>query len=121
MELIAFLQQYVRPSRWWRRRKTVEVTVWPRFLAQRLCPHKPKQLMGWDVAAGTKLSLCLDCHKTVLETNDCAHAEVHGHMYETEGTRLVPRSYLCDHCGVELSQGDLPAGVRVAHINIEAR
>jgi hypothetical protein len=121
MGLAAFIQQYVKPSRWWRRQKTIEVVIWPRFLAQWLCPHNYKQMIMFSVEEKTKTSMCLDCHKHVLERNDCAHAEVHGHMYETEGTRLVPRSYVCDHCGVELAQKDLPTGVRVAHLNIEAR
>jgi hypothetical protein len=120
MSIAAFVQQYIKPSRWWRRHKTVEITIWPRFLAQRLCPHKFKQMIMWDTEEKTKTSMCLDCHKHILERNDCAHGEVHGHMYETEGIRLVPRSYLCDHCGVELEPKDLPTEVRIAHLNIEA-
>jgi len=120
MSFAAFVQQYVKPSRWWRRKKTVEITIWPRFLAQYLCPHLNKQMIMWDVEARTKTSMCLDCYKHVMEKNDCAHGEVHGHMYETEGVRLVPRSYLCDHCGVELEQKDLPTDVRIAHISIGA-
>lgn len=123
MGLTGFLQQYVRPSRWWRRHKTVQVTVWPRFLAQWLCPHLPvrKQMVAFDITAKTKISLCLDCHKQVLEPNDCVHAEVRGHMYETEGARLVPRTFTCLHCHVELQPTDLPEGVQISHLNIEAR
>lgn len=98
----------------------MEITIWPRFLAQAFCPHGPKRMIMFDVAEKTKTSMCLDCHKHILEHNDCIHPEVHGCMYETEGTRLVPRSYSCDHCGVELEPKDLPAGVHIAHVNIEA-
>jgi hypothetical protein len=121
MALAGFLQQYVKPSRWWRRQRTIEITVWPRFLAQRFCPHIPKQLIAWDVAEKTRIHMCLDCHKHVIEVNDCLHSEVRGHMYETEGTKLVPRTFICLHCDVELEPKDLPTGVRIAHLNIEAR
>src|SRR5260370_1275305 len=116
MSFAGFLQEYVKPSRWWRRQKTVEITIWPRFLAQALCPHGPKRMIMWDVESKLKVSMCLDCHKHIEERNDCAHGEVHGHMYETEGTRLVPRSYLCDHCGVEVAARDEPGALGLVHV-----
>jgi hypothetical protein len=123
MSLAAFLQQYVKPSRWWRRRKTVQVTIWPRFLAQALCPHARKQAIMWDVEAKTKTGMCLDCHKHILERNDCAHGEVQVSVWETANgqSELVPRAYRCEHCGVGLEAKDLPPGARVAHANIGDR
>lgn len=116
----AFMQQYVRPSRWWRRRRTLEITVWPRWLAQLLCPHPKRQMAGFDVEAKTKMSMCLDCHKWLLERNDCAHGEVQVCMMETVGGRLVPRTYRCDHCDVELERKHLPEGVRVSHPGVRS-
>jgi hypothetical protein len=126
MSLSAFLQQYVKPSRWWRRQRTIQITVWPKFLAQALCPHENKQMIMWDVATKLKTSLCIDCYKHIEETNDCAHGEVSIHAVETinlsnapapfggrRSAQLIPRSYLCEHCGVELETKDLPHGVRV--------
>ena len=101
----------------------MQVTVWPRFLAQALCPHIRKQMIMWDVEAKTKTSMCLDCHKHVTEVNDCAHGEVRPSMWETADgqTKLVPRAYRCDNCGVGLEAKDLPSGVMITHLNIETR
>ena len=121
MSFAAFVQQYVKPSRWWRRHRTVQITVWPRFLAQALCPHIRKQTIAWDVENKTKTSMCLDCHKHVEETNDCLHGEVQVSMWETEGTELVPRAYRCDHCGVGLEMKELPSGVQIRHLTIGDR
>jgi hypothetical protein len=118
MSFAAFLQQYVKPSRWWRRHRTVQVTIWPRWLAQALCPHVHKQLVMWDVEGKTKTSMCLDCYKHVMEANDCAHGEVKISVWETVGTELVPRAYVCEHCGVELEMKDLPSGVQIRHLTI---
>jgi len=57
MSLTAFLQQYVKPTRWWRRKRSIEITLWPRFLAQALCPHSPKQYFSED--------------KTIWRCDDC--------------------------------------------------
>jgi Zn ribbon nucleic-acid-binding protein len=116
MSLTALLQQYVKPSRWWRRHKTIQVTIWPRFLAQALCPHIHKQLVMWDVEKKTKTYMCLDCHKNVEERNDCAHGEVHVHGVETVNNRLVPFSYVCEHCQIELERKDLPPGATVTNL-----
>lgn len=120
MSLSAFLQQYIKPSRWWRRRRTIQVTVRPQWLAQALCPHVRKQLIMWSVEDKTKTSLCLDCYKHIEEFNYCVHDEVRVRVLETReitpghrSAQLVPRSYLCEYCGVELEPKDLPHGVRV--------
>ena len=118
MSLSAFLQQYVKPTRWWRRRRTIQFTVWPRWIAQALCPHIPKQMIMFDVVLRTKTSLCLDCHKHLEEINDCVHAEVSVCMVETVGAQLVPRSFRCDHCGVELEMHQLPTDVKVSNLNL---
>jgi len=112
MSLTAFLQQYVKPSRWWRRQRTIQITVWPRWLAQVLCPHLYKQLAMWDADSKTKTNLCLDCHKLVEELNDCAHGEVT--VWATNFSQ--PLTYKCEHCGVELEFKNLPKGVRIIHL-----
>lgn len=126
MSLTAFIQQYIKPSRWWRRQRTIQVTVWPRWLAQILCPHARKQPVMWDAANKTKTDLCLDCYKHIEEVNDCIHGEVRVHAMETinlgnapapfggkKSAQLIPRSFLCEHCGVELALGDLPHDARI--------
>lgn len=118
MDFSAFMQPYIKPTRWWRRKRSIEITLWPRWLAQRLCPHIKKQLVGFNVAERTKMLMCSDCHKWLLERNDCAHGEVQVAMMETVGGQLVARTFRCDHCGVELDQKDLPHGVQIAHPNI---
>jgi hypothetical protein len=131
MSLSAFLQLYVKPSRWWRRQRSIQITVWPKFLAQALCPHENKQLVSWDVEKKTLTNMCLDCYKHVEETNDCVHGEVRVHSMETvnlgrapapfggrKSAQLVARTYLCEHCGVELEPKDLPPDVKVGHLNI---
>jgi len=72
----------------------------------------------FDVEAKTKISLCLDCHMHIPEINDCIHGEVSVHMVETVVNQLVPRSFLCDHCGVELEMKDLPHGVRIKNVGV---
>src|SRR5271157_5242087 len=124
MSLSAFIQQYIKPTRWWRRQRTLQITIWPKFLAQALCPHLTKQLISWDVEKKTFTRMCLDCHKWIEEANDCAHGEVRIHAVETvnigQGRRsaqLIPRSFLCEHCGVELDAQNLPPGVKVGHLD----
>ena|SRR5271157_2834814 len=125
MSLSAFIQQYIKPTRWWRRQRSIQITIWPKFLAQALCPHIRKNMVMWDVAKKLKTSLCLDCYKHIEEINDCEHGEVRVHSVETvnlgQGRRsaqLIPRSFLCGHCGVELQPQDLPDGVRVTPTDI---
>jgi hypothetical protein len=121
MSLSPFLQAIVQPSRWWRRQRTVEVTLWPRWIAQALCPHLKKHIIRWDASTKTVVSICFDCYKQVEEPNDCAHGEVRTHAYETvnlgRATQLAVRSYKCEHCGLELLPKELPNGVRITHLN----
>jgi len=119
MSLTAFLQQFVKPSRWWRRRRTIEITVWPRSFAQALCPHSVRQMIMFDVEAKTKTGMCRDCHKHIEEPNNCIHSNVKVCMMETVGTQLLPRSYTCDLCGVELEPKDLPKDVQIAYVNLK--
>jgi len=118
MSLSAFLQPYIKPSRWWRRKRSIQVTIWPQFLAQALCPHARKSMIMFDVENRTKTSMCLDCYKHIEETNDCEHGEVRVSVMETVGGQLVPRGFRCEHCSVELEVKDLPRGVRIAHLNM---
>jgi hypothetical protein len=125
MSLSAFVQQYVKPSRWWRRQRTIQLTIWPKFLAQALCPHINKRMIMWDIENKLIRSMCLDCYKHIDEVNDCSHGEVRVHAVETvslgpgrRSAQLVPRTFLCEHCGVELEPKDLPPDVKVGHLNI---
>lgn len=120
MSLSAFLQAVCQPSRWWRRKRTIQVTLWPQWLAQRLCPHLKKHLIMWDVQKKIKTSICYDCYKHIEETNGCAHPEVLISVVETVGRQLVPRTFRCEHCGVELELNDLPHGVRISSSNDSA-
>lgn len=115
MSFSLFVQQYVKPSRWWRRQKSIQITIWPRWIAQAFCPHASKQPMMWDVDKKLIASMCMDCHKHIEQTNDCIHGEVLVHVVETVGRQLLPRTFRCQHCGAELELKHLPHGVRVLH------
>jgi len=71
----------------------------------------------FDVEGKTKTSMCRDCHKHIEEPNNCAHSEVKVCIIETVGTQLVPQSYTCEHCDVELETKDLPTGVRITNMS----
>jgi hypothetical protein len=118
MSLTAFVQQYVKPSRWWRRKRTLQITIWPQWLAQRLCPHIKKQGILWDVEKKIKTCMCLDCHRHLVEAIDCAHGEVTVSAWETVGNQLIARNFNCDHCGAPLEQQNLPQDARISHPNI---
>jgi len=127
MSFSALVQQYIRPTRWWRRKRTIQLTVWPRFLAQWLCPHISKRTVSWDVEQKTKTCLCLDCHKWLLEANLCGHGEVRIHGLETtniglgrRSAQLSVRTYICEHCGVEIEKKDLPTGAKITNANNES-
>jgi len=96
--------------------RTIPGTVGPRSLAQSLCPHIHKQLVIWDVDSRTKTNMCLDCHKNIEESNECAHGELSVCVVETVGKQFVPRCYRCEHCGVEFEMTDLPKGMRIVHL-----
>src|SRR5271163_4106557 len=95
--IAGFVQAYIKPSRWWRRQKSFQITLWPRWAAQILCPHLHKQLWMYSVEAKTITSQCLDCHKNVTEHNDCAHGEVTWGSWETIKGTEIPRSFRCQH------------------------
>jgi hypothetical protein len=61
---------YSKPSRWWRRRHLITITIWPSWLAESLCPHKgdimicgafKNRMTGEDNFWGR----CPDCQKFV--------------------------------------------------------
>jgi len=113
MDFLELLQQFTKPSRWWRRQKTVQVTVWPRFVAQALCSHPRKQL--FVIGKTNKISRCIDCYKYTEEPNDCFHGEVLESIAKTAagGAYIRVHEYHCEHCGVKLEGEDLPSGVFV--------
>ena len=120
MSLSAFLQAIVAPTRWWRRQRTIEMTVWSKWLAQWLCPHLKTQLVMADVQKKTRTFICFDCYKQMEQVNDCIHGEVQVSVVETIGRSLVPRTFRCQHCGVQLEANDLPAGVVIYNSNDSA-
>ena len=63
----------------------------------------------WDTEKKSVTKMCTDCHKHIVEVNDCAHGEVS--VFATENQ--APLSYRCEHCGIELEFRHLPKGVRV--------
>ena len=54
------------PTRWWRRVHRISITVWPNWLAQRLCNHNGKlRNVGTaykDNAPLYNLNACSDCY-----------------------------------------------------------
>lgn len=57
----AGLMMIVKPvSRWWRREHSIKLTLWPAWLAQRLCPHETKTLWSPDT---NEIWRCEDCFK----------------------------------------------------------
>jgi hypothetical protein len=108
-----FVQAYIKPSRWWRRHKTIELTIWPRFVAQRLCPHVHKNPVMWSHDLKTVTFQCIDCHKRIEEVNDCAHGEVAWASWENIKGVDIPHSFRCEHCHAPLFNKDLPKDVKI--------
>jgi hypothetical protein len=107
----------MKPSRWWRRHKSIEVTIWPRFLAQALCPHIHKNPIMWST--GKRTMQCVDCHKRIEEINDCVHGEVIIASWEDLTTSErgpfkpgmpvgKPTGFRCQHCGEYLQINEVP-------------
>jgi len=46
-------------SRWWRRPRKIQISIWPDWLAQALCPHKAKSFWSEDKTVWK----CEDCFK----------------------------------------------------------
>jgi hypothetical protein len=42
MSFSGFVHFVSAPSRWWRRPRNIQVTLWPTWLTQALCPHERK-------------------------------------------------------------------------------
>ena len=95
------------PSRWWKR----EHTLWPRWLAQRLCDHRDSYHAGFghDTSTGTHTTLlrCSDCYKLSTIPTACKHPfkrwKVTAHeLVDDErggGTHSVPLAWYCSDCG----------------------
>ncbi len=116
MSITGFVQAYFKPSRWWRRRKSIEITVWPQFLAQALCPHIHRQAVMWDIENRTITYRCIDCHKHTLVANPCGHSRrVSPYATERFAGMTTPRSYLCEDCGMELQSSELPRDAKVVY------
>ena len=108
MSITGFVTQYIPPSRWWRRAKSVTINIWPEWLAQALCPHErmtPYMWGGMDLDSETGPSTseiwerCEDCHKCIVRENKCKHEHQSVAMYETVNGVDTPVNYSCDDCG----------------------
>lgn len=111
MNLAGFVQTWIKPSRWWRRSRTIQVTIWPKFIAQSLCPHVHKNPIMWGMTGdkqNTVTYLCVDCHKRIKEVNECAHGEVSLSAWEDLNGQKIPHSFRCEHCGQPLAPSQLP-------------
>jgi hypothetical protein len=116
-----FVQTYIKPSRWWRRHKTVQLTIWPRFIAQALCPHIHKNPVMWSNDLKKVTLQCIDCHKRVEEAIDCNHSEVTWASWENIKGVDIPHSYRCELCGCPLWNKDLPKNVKITpHSSVSA-
>jgi len=63
--LQGFLQIIPPASRWWRRGKKIQITLWPDWLAQALCPHNHKTFFSDfnKVDENQIVWRCEDCFK----------------------------------------------------------
>ena len=118
MSIAAFVQAYIRPSRWWRRGKSIEVTIWPSFLAQALCPHIHQQPIMWDTEHKTVTRQCIDCHKRITVADDCPHSKVVVSAWSDKSgapapSLSVPTVFRCQLCGFGLLHAELPQGALV--------
>jgi hypothetical protein len=118
MSFAGFVQQYIKPSRWWRRHKSIEVTIWPRFLAQALCPHIHANPFMWDIENNTRTMQCIDCHKRFTEATNCAHGEVEVSMHELVEGKMIPYTFHCTHCGMPLDKTEVPKGAVITAPNL---
>lgn len=62
------IQIYIPPSRWWRREHRIALTVWPVWLAQRLCPHRTAKyvVVEWLMSEDSNVwRQCMDCYKWI--------------------------------------------------------
>lgn len=104
---------YVKPSRWWRRARTFQLTVWPSWLAQALCPHTQKNPIMWFPEKKTITYHCVDCHKHIEVVNDCLHGEVEIASSMVIGGKEIPSGYRCLHCGQPLSLLEVNSSTKV--------
>jgi len=64
MSLANFVQILPAPTRWWRRGYKLQITLWPDWLAQALCPHDAKVYFGVsDTPDEENIWRCNDCFK----------------------------------------------------------
>ena len=59
------------PSRWWRRPRSIQFTLWPSWLAQALCPHTSKTFWSEDKTVWR----CEDCYKFHFPQEKTANAK----------------------------------------------
>ena len=58
MSFSGFLALIPKPTRWWRRPRNIQVTLWPDWLARALCPHEVKDFFSDDKT----IWRCRDCY-----------------------------------------------------------
>jgi hypothetical protein len=95
------------PSRWWRRERVIQISYWPRWLAQLLCPHEEKNPYSWAMDGSNRISYnCVDCYKRIVETNTCAHTHIHVNAWirSSANGEDIPKGWKCSSCGMPLSK-----------------
>jgi hypothetical protein len=64
MSFAGFMRIVPPASRWWRRPRSISITLWPTWLAQALCPHDAKVYFGVsDTPDEKNIWRCEDCFK----------------------------------------------------------
>jgi len=71
MSFAGFMMAIQPPSRWWRRPRSIQFTLWPSWLAQALCPHTPKTFWSEDKTVWR----CEDCYKFHFPQEKTANAK----------------------------------------------
>ncbi len=54
---------YIPPTKWWRREHSIQVPVWPRWLAQWICPHVTTHVVAWGDTEQENINACSDCYR----------------------------------------------------------
>lgn len=100
-------QQYIPPTKWWRRQIRIQVTVWPEWLAQLLCPHEHVRPFTWGEKDITVQ--CCDCYRRITKPNVCTHPDelLQADAFEYEGPHAlpfedrkeIPVGWHCENCG----------------------
>jgi hypothetical protein len=110
-----FFEPIEKPSRWWKREIRVTISLWPRWLAQRLCNHENTKTWGFghdtNTGAHTTMLRCSDCYKLYMVPTTCKHPVRKWEVLTWEeipngggGTSRVPSEWYCTDCGYSFTK-----------------